>query len=429
MLIHFVNRFCPQATMGLFCYSDHWLSLTYAFTETTDMAVQNGYIYVTAALQNKLFIIDAVNPTAMSNLDNIDLSGSPTTIEISDDEAYIGWADKNEVTQLDISTPSNVFVGKSIATPDTVSSIAADATYVYVAYGINSDLNILNFSALGNVSLGVDQNGNLVALSEASDNQALSLTNDVLSLENSPSVNLSFYRDNTDNQTLIFNNNILAIEDGNSVNLSTYLDNTDDQTLTFSNNTLTIENGNAVDLSSLESATDILTDADSDTKIQVEESADEDVIRFDINGTEYFRMEVGKLIPLNSNNSVIIGQNTGGTLSSENLGNVLIGRQVGNNITNLDYSIGMGYRALFEQEVGEYNNAVGAFALSNQVSGANYNNAFGGAALEDNTTGDLNTAMGDFALGKNTTASNNTGIGAEALRFTNTGGENTALGY
>ena len=32
----------------------------------------------------------------------------------------------------------------------------------------------------------------------------------------------------------------------------------------------------------------MLIDADADTKIQVEESSDEDIIRFDLGGTEYF---------------------------------------------------------------------------------------------------------------------------------------------
>ena len=48
-----------------------------------------------------------------------------------------------------------------------------------------------------------------------------------------------------------------------------------------------------------------LTDADSDTKIQVEESTDEDIIRFDVGGVEYFRMESGRLQMTNTGNSCL----------------------------------------------------------------------------------------------------------------------------
>jgi len=54
-----------------------------------------------------------------------------------------------------------------------------------------------------------------------------------------------------------------------------------------------------------------LQDADADTKIQVEESADEDIIRFDMAGIEYFRMNTGRLETVNTGGSVIIGKNAG----------------------------------------------------------------------------------------------------------------------
>jgi hypothetical protein len=59
---------------------------------------------------------------------------------------------------------------------------------------------------------------------------------------------------------------------------------TDDQTLSLSGSDLSISEGNTVDLSGI--VTDIVADEDGDTKIQLEESTDEDIIRFDIAGTE-----------------------------------------------------------------------------------------------------------------------------------------------
>ena len=55
----------------------------------------------------------------------------------------------------------------------------------------------------------------------------------------------------------------------------------DKQTLSLDNHTLSISNGNSVDLAGINTVQDVIEDNDSDTKIQVEESADEDVIRFD----------------------------------------------------------------------------------------------------------------------------------------------------
>jgi len=54
---------------------------------------------------------------------------------------------------------------------------------------------------------------------------------------------------------------------------------------------------------------DNISDADGDTKIQVEESDDEDKIRFDIGGTEQIRFEDGKLVPT-TDNDVDLGDST-----------------------------------------------------------------------------------------------------------------------
>ncbi len=56
---------------------------------------------------------------------------------------------------------------------------------------------------------------------------------------------------------------------------------------------------------------DKISDANNDTKIQVEESPDEDIIRFDAGGTEYFRMDAGRLKVFNTGGSVFIGDRAG----------------------------------------------------------------------------------------------------------------------
>ncbi|MBQ4820668.1 T9SS type A sorting domain-containing protein [Aquimarina sp. MMG016] len=121
-------------------------------------------------------------------------------------------------------------------------------------------------------SLGTGENGMMVFDNEENklyvwdstqwvtntDDQALSLSTNTLTLEDGGTVDLAPYLDNTDNQELSLATNTLSISGGtNTIDLSSYV-NTDNQELTsatLSNNQLTIaiENGNSVqvDLSSI----------------------------------------------------------------------------------------------------------------------------------------------------------------------------------
>lgn len=77
---------------------------------------------------------------------------------------------------------------------------------------------------------------------------------------------------------------------------------------------------------------------------------------------------------------------------------------------------------------GEYNTAVGGFALNVNTTGGR-NSAFGYDALGANTTGDSNAAFGFGALQVNTTGFNNTAAGAYSLNHNTIGKYNTAVGY
>lgn len=77
---------------------------------------------------------------------------------------------------------------------------------------------------------------------------------------------------------------------------------------------------------------------------------------------------------------------------------------------------------------GEYNTAVGGFALNVNTTGGR-NSALGYDALGANTTGDSNAAFGFGALQVNTTGNNNTGTGAYSLNHNTIGAFNTAVGY
>ena len=116
-------------------------------------------------------------------------------------------------------------------------------------------------------------------------------------------------------QDLSLSNNTLSLtNDNTTVDLSTYQQNIDLLQLNGNNLEISLSNDGqatqSVDLSSINATKTLIADADNDTKIQVEESADEDAIRFDLGGSE--RLAITKnangntLISLlsNSNNSI-----------------------------------------------------------------------------------------------------------------------------
>ena len=118
-------------------------------------------------------------------------------------------------------------------------------------------------------------------------------------------------------------------------------------------------------------STTALQDADSDTKIQVEESTDEDKIRLDLGGSEKLVFEQnasGRMLIhfLNNNNNIFLGQGAGKNTSGQ--GNNFIGTGAG-----------------FSNTTGIVNNFIGA--------GAGYHN----------TTGGDNIFNGSYTGYKNTT--------------------------
>ena len=87
-----------------------------------------------------------------------------------------------------------------------------------------------------------------------------------------------------------------------------------------------------------------------------------------------------------------------------------------------------GLQSLYSNTNGSFNTASGANALLYNTSGTQ-NTASGVNALYSNTTGTHNTASGVNALYSNTTGTQNTATGRNALYNNTTGINNTALGY
>ncbi|MEQ9187304.1 MAG: tail fiber domain-containing protein, partial [Cryomorphaceae bacterium] len=153
-----------------------------------------------------------------------------------------------------------------------------------------------------------------------------------------------------------------------------------------------------------------ISDADGNTKVQVEESTNEDIIRFDIGGTEMFRMHDRRIDFVNTGGSVYLGENAG---NNDNAG------------SNLNVAIGD--RAM-ESNTGTNNVAIGRYAA--RIGGNVFGNvAIGESALYSNSTGTGNTAVGWRAGILNTASNNNTLIGTNANYYGNGGNNNTMVGF
>ena len=153
----------------------------------------------------------------------------------------------------------------------------------------------------------------------------------------------------------------------------------------------------------------MMEDADQDTKIQVEESPDEDIIRFDVEGIEVMRHD-GKTLH---------AQAPGGSL--------FIGNDAGLNDDGLDDAIAnentfVGESAGYSNTVGIHNTILGNNAGAFNVSG--YGNTFIGRKAGYNTTSSGNTFLGSGTGYENTSGNKNTMTGYSAGYKNTSGNEN-----
>ncbi len=188
-----------------------------------------------------------------------------------------------------------------------------------------------------------------------------------------------------------------------------------------------------------------LRDADNDTKVQVEESPDEDVIRFDIGGDEALvinkstqgatRLDVGPELNL------IIGRNAG--LTSFSGWNTFVGPNAGQFNTTGQNNVFVGYRAGEDNAAQNRNVFIGTESGANNIGGFNtfagyrtgyvnstgHSNVFlGNEAGVQNTTGFRNTFIGYVAGHNNEITDENTFVGNSA-GYNNEADRNTFLGY
>jgi hypothetical protein len=128
-----------------------------------------------------------------------------------------------------------------------------------------------------------------------------------------------------------------------------------------------------------------------------------------------------------ASNNTALGYQAGYTNTTGN-SSVFVGIQAGYSHTTGAQNVAIGDRPMFSGAVsGNFNNAVGAFALRYLTSGSS-NVAIGNEALQANTTASNNTAVGYQSLYGNTTASNNTAVGYQAGYSNTTGAQSVFVG-
>ena len=233
--------------------------------------------------------------------------------------------------------------------------------------------------------------------------------------ETDPVYGVSVAKGITSADTAMWNDKLNVEVDGSVTN--------EIQTLSLSNDTLYLANGGFVKLPS-----QALKDADEDTKIQVEESSDEDKIRFDIGGEERWVMRGRTLENSYNGGSLFIGQSAGINDNQAFGANVFIGRYAGKENTSGTYNSVVGYQALALNTSGASNTVFGGMAMYANTSGGS-NTAIGTMVLRANTSGSLNTALGSNALYRNVDGSANCAIGSASLHENTSGNQNVAIGY
>lgn len=153
----------------------------------------------------------------------------------------------------------------------------------------------------------------------------------------------------------------------------------------------------------------LLQDADEDTKITVEESVDEDIIRFFANGVEVATLHENRFEIKAAGHSTFLGVNAGANDNGAE-----------------NYCVYVGHHAGIVSTTGQYNTYLGSFAGGTNGSGSQ-NVAVGTSAGFANTGSD-NVLIGRNAGRQTFEGSQNTYIGLD-VAFNNTGSGNVFIGH
>lgn len=176
-------------------------------------------------------------------------------------------------------------------------------------------------------------------------------------------------------------------------------------------------------------AQNLLSDNDGDTRVEVEQNPDEDMIRFTLAATERLSVRPGRLVLGLTNSNSIIGNQAGfdnitGSFNTAFGFGTLINDYSGDIDGSGNTAIGRG--ALGNFAAGNNNTAIGNNALF-LLGGGNNNIALGYNSLDNSYNNNNCIAIGENALGGDFIVDNNIGIGRSA-GFESFGSNNICLG-
>jgi trimeric autotransporter adhesin len=193
----------------------------------------------------------------------------------------------------------------------------------------------------------------------------------------------------------------------------------------------------------------LIKDSDANTKIEVEQSSNDDKVHFSLGGKEYYTMNKGTLEFNNTGGAIYIGYAAGQTDTySSNTYNIGIGSNALQKVTagSFTENIAIGFKAIQNLTTGIANVAIGNYAMN--YGNGNYNTTIGYAAGNTaNTTGSGsqnvcigstsgsvvsgsdNTFLGTNAGGNVISGNNNVYVGLSAGELVYSGSNNVFIGY
>jgi hypothetical protein len=419
--------------LGSEVFSDiNWSTGSYFIKIEIDTSGDNGSYDITGTTQLVSVPYALYAKTAGSSTDGWKLTGNANT---DDETNFIGTTDDipfnirvNNIPAGRIDSNGNTSLGYDTFTIDGVAiGNESDGVFGSVAIG-NASIGVFGSVAIGNASIGVEES---VTIGNGSYSEFEGITIGNYSYNeglNSIVIGnkIEIYEDNI---IQLGNNEVTAVQlgTGTNVTLKTGL-------VKITGGSPSVGKVLTSDAAGLASwaipavvSVNKIIDADANTKIQVEKNANEDIIRFDLAGTEKWVMQGSRLEPKNTGNSVFIGEGAGAVDDLTANRNVFIGDRAGISNTSGALNVANGSGALSSNTTGVQNVANGAGSLAGNTEGY-YNSAYGVNSLFSNTTGYSNSVLGTSAGSSNTTGYNNTFVGFSANVSTGDLDNVTAIG-
>jgi hypothetical protein len=201
---------------------------------------------------NTIAQFDVAGGMRLNNYGNSTFTGTPENILAVNDNGFVIEIDPLSLNTDDQTVDEFLINGSNVLSLSLEDDGAGPLTVNLAPYLDNTDdqqITAFDYDDVSNdITITLEDGGtrmlNLDALDNAgTDDQALSLTGNTLTLEDGGTVNLTPYLDNTDDQTLTYTNadpddnvNTLQIEGGSAFDIDDNHLGTDDQTLTEARN-------------------------------------------------------------------------------------------------------------------------------------------------------------------------------------------------